>query len=65
MSNSKAYSFEPKKGTYLVKWKIVSFFVRKLTQPEKFNEENSFQLNIAYSNFFHLQVTNKHVLCVD
>lgn len=35
-------------------------FVRKLTQTEKFNEENSFQLNIVYSSFFHSKVTNMY-----
>lgn len=36
-------------------------FVRKVTQPEKLNEEKSVQFNIAYSNFFHLKVqTNMH-----
>lgn len=40
-------------------------FVRILTQPKNFNEENLSQLNIVYSNFFHLKVTNKHVPHVD
>jgi len=37
-------------------------FVRNVTQPEKFSEENSVQHDIDYSNFFHIKVTNKHVL---
>lgn len=37
--------------------------VRKLTQSEKCNEENSFQLNIAFSDFFHLKVTNMYPVC--
>lgn len=40
-------------------------FVRKVGQPEKFNDVNPIQFNISYSNFFCLKVTNKHARCVD
>lgn len=63
-SNSKAYSLEAKKRTF-GKIEDSKQFVRKVTAPEKFHEEDSVQLNIAYSNFFHLKVTDKQARRVD
>lgn len=40
MSNSKAYSLEAKKKHTFGEMGNCKLFVRKLTQPEKFNEEN-------------------------
>lgn len=48
MSNSKAYSLEAKKKHTFGEMGDSKLFVRKVKQPEKFHEENSVQLNIAY-----------------
>lgn len=64
MYNRKHIVWRQKKRTF-GEMEDSNLFVTKVTQPEKFNEENSVRFNIAYSNFFHLKEMNKHALCVN